>query len=88
MWLFWLYAIVAGGGFGVLVGGFEGFYNHLLKNIFYFAGAGKNTLQLMFPSPTYEMPNNFLFEATGIMQTGLGMAILYFLYKAYKQPLN
>jgi hypothetical protein len=36
-----------------MIGVFEGIYNHLLT---------------LFPAPTYEMPNDLLFEFTGVMQ--------------------
>jgi peroxiredoxin len=49
-------------GFGL----FEGAYNHLLKNILYFAGAPHDTLVRWFPPPTYELPDDAVFEITGI----------------------
>jgi hypothetical protein len=51
-----------------MIGIFEGLYNHVLKNIFFFSGASQNTLQSMFPAPKYEMPNDFIFELTGVLQ--------------------
>ena len=49
------------------IGIYEGGYNHLLKNLLFFGGISIQTLDRMYPS-IYELPNNFLFEATGIMQ--------------------
>ena len=51
-----------------MIGIFEGLYNHVLKNIFFFMGASQETLQSMFPAPTYEMPNDLIFEITGVAQ--------------------
>lgn len=51
-----------------LIGFFEGGYNHVLKNILYFGGASKLTLVRLFPPPKYEMPNDWVFEITGVAQ--------------------
>jgi hypothetical protein len=51
-------------GFGV----FEGFYNHLVKNVLYFTGTSTASMLRLFPPPAYEMPNNLFFEITGILQ--------------------
>jgi hypothetical protein len=50
------------------IGGFEGVYNHVLKNLLYYGGASQELFNVMFPPPTYEAPTNFLFEFTGILQ--------------------
>jgi hypothetical protein len=49
------------------IGVFEAIYNHLLKNIMCFGGAGDGLLQTL-STPTYEMPNDLLFEITDVMQ--------------------
>ena len=49
-------------------GVFEGFYNHLVKNVLYFAGTSPAVMTRLFPPPMYEMPNNALFEISGILQ--------------------
>jgi hypothetical protein len=51
-----------------MIGLYEGGYNHLLKNILYFGGLGPDAFQALFPAPTYERPNDFFFEATGVAQ--------------------
>jgi len=53
------------------IGGFEGGYNHVLKNILYFA-AGPNVARSVFSGSAYEMPNDAFFEITGILQFFLG----------------
>jgi hypothetical protein len=50
------------------LGLFEGGYNHLAKNLLFFGGASKAWLLALFPAPTYELPNDFLFELTGVFQ--------------------
>jgi hypothetical protein len=64
-WAFYFISLVPSLG---MIGVFEGIYNHLLKNIMFFGGAGDELLQTLFPAPTYEMPNDLLFEFTGVMQ--------------------
>lgn len=64
-WFYWSYILLI----AVLsLGVFEGLYNHVLKNILFFCGANRSVLMMFFPSPTYEMPNDFFFELTGILQ--------------------
>ena len=51
-----------------MIGFFEGAYNHVLKNVLYFGGVSPQLMQTMFPAPTYELPNNGVFEVTGMAQ--------------------
>jgi uncharacterized membrane protein YjdF len=37
-----------------MIGLFEGGYNHLVKNLLYFGGASRATLDQLFPPPAYE----------------------------------
>jgi len=61
------------------IGIYEGGYNHVIKNILYFGGISTEILDQIYPS-VYELPNDFIFELTGIAQfvTGLmcGIEIL------------
>lgn len=66
------------------IGLFEGFYNHLMKNILFFSGMSPVTFNQFFPAPAYEIPNDFLFETTGILQFFAGMAPLFYLLKYRK----
>jgi hypothetical protein len=52
----------------MLIGGFEGLYNHVLKNALYWGGLPADWMTSLFPPPTYEMPSDLLFEITGILQ--------------------
>jgi hypothetical protein len=49
------------------IGFYEGGYNHVVKNLLYFGGMPVDILNRMYPS-IYELPNNFVFELTGVMQ--------------------
>jgi len=60
----------------ILIGGYEGVYNHALKNAFYFSGVSEGVLVKMFPPSMYVMPNNFLFELTGVMQAVIFVPLL------------
>jgi hypothetical protein len=64
-----------------LIGGFEGAYNHVLKDVLFFAGLGTQQLATLFPPPRYEMPNDFLFEVTGVLQTIPAALAAYSLWK-------
>jgi hypothetical protein len=56
-----------------LVGLFEGGYNHGLKVALFFVGAAPATMRRLFPPPTYEMPGDVFFEATGVLQLFAGL---------------
>ena len=55
----------------VMIGFYEGGYNHAVKNAVYFF-VGEGAARSMFPGDMYEMPSDFIFEATGIAQLPLG----------------
>jgi hypothetical protein len=74
-WGFWVVSVL---GPVLLIGGFEGFYNHVVKNALYFGGLPEAWMRSLFPPPTYEMPNDLWFEATGILQVvPAGMAVYH-----------
>ncbi|WP_242346049.1 hypothetical protein [Anaeromyxobacter terrae] len=52
----------------LLIGGFEGLYNHVLKNALFLGGAPRDLLLAMFPPPKYELPNDAWFELSGVLQ--------------------
>ncbi len=54
------------------IGVVEGGYNHALKNIVYFAG-DIDLYRQWFPEPTYEIPADWFFEVTGVLQFPLGV---------------
>lgn len=76
-WAFYTITLVPSLGF---IGVFEGIYNHLFKNIMFFGGAGNGLLQTLFPAPTYEMPNDLLFEFTGVGQGFIAIVLIKHMY--------
>lgn len=50
------------------IGIFEGSYNHVAKNALYFAGVSRDHMLRLFPPPKYELPNDFWFELSGVLQ--------------------
>lgn len=66
--LFWANWLITGLFSVSAIGLYEGIYNHVLKNIFFFSGLSDEAMSKLFPPSVYEMPNDALFEATGIAQ--------------------
>lgn len=81
-WVFMFFSLFISTG---LIGLYEGGYNHLLKNVLYFGGADPETLNRLFPPPMYEMPNDLLFEVTGIFQLILAIYALFCLVIFWKE---
>src|SRR5262249_61137272 len=74
LWLFMALTLVGVAGIGL----FEGGYNHLVKNVLFFGGASRATLDQLFPPPAYEMPNDLWFEVTGVLQFFVGLCAAYY----------
>jgi hypothetical protein len=70
--------------FDLGIGLFEGLYNHILKNILFFSGMSSTTWRRLFPAPAYEIPDNIVFESTGILQFFVALISTYFLLKCYR----
>ena len=66
------------------IGLFEGLYNHILKNILFFAGLTFSKWRSFFPAPAYEIPDNFLFESTGILQFFAALVSMSYLVRLYQ----
>src|SRR5690606_10126675 len=71
----------------VLIGFYEGGYNHVLKNALYFAGAKDLTLRL-YSGSLYEMPNDFIFETTGIVQFLAAVAAARFTWPLFRSAAS
>jgi hypothetical protein len=73
------------------IGLYEGGYNHVVKNLLYFSGVPTHILDQLYPS-IYELPNDLVFELTGMMQllTGVqcGLAIYRSSVRRWFQLLN
>lgn len=50
------------------VGVYEGFYNHLVKDILFFSPLPLKQFNILFPPSIYENPNDVFFEITGTLQ--------------------
>lgn len=57
----------------ILIGLYEGGYNHVAKDVLYFGGAPRELMRRLFPPPAYELPDNLFFEITGVQQLVLGV---------------
>lgn len=66
------------------IGVYEGGYNHVVKNVLYFAGVPIDILNQMYPS-IYELPNDLVFELTGMAQFFTGVQCVV---EIYKTPLR
>jgi hypothetical protein len=70
-----------------VIGIFEGGYNHLLKNILHFSNVSRELMARLYPAPTYELPNNWFFELTGMLQLLLGLVAGREAYRLAQQVL-
>jgi len=73
----------------VAIGLIEGGYNHILKNILFFADVSKDRLTVLFPPEfgelrLFEKPNDLIFELTGIVQFFLGLLLIKKLHNFLK----
>lgn len=67
------------------IGVFEGGYNHLLKNILFFAGLSQDVLVQLFPPPAYEMPNDLWFEVSGVLQFFIALYAIRCLFRLWRE---
>lgn len=74
--LFWIYWVIILCVSVLLIGVFEGLYNHVLKNILFFSGLSDAMLYKLFPPGMYKMPNNFFFETTGVLQGAIAVFLI------------
>jgi hypothetical protein len=65
----------------LMIGTFEGLYNHVVKNVLYFGGASSALMTRLFPPPTYELPNDLFFEITGLLQVVPATLAAWYLYR-------
>jgi hypothetical protein len=75
-WVFWIVSLAVP---VLLVGGFEGLYNHVIKVALYAGGLPEPWMRRLFPPPAYEMPDDLFFEATGILQVVPAALVAYHL---------
>ncbi len=70
-----------------LIGMVEGGYNHLVKNVLFYIGTSPDVMTRLFPPPTYVMPNDFIFEFTGILQALILIPLLYYFVRLIQSQL-
>lgn len=73
LWLYWAIVLCVS---VLLIGVFEGLYNHVLKNSLFFSGLPETWMHKIFPPGMYEMPSNIFFEVTGVMQGVLAVFLI------------
>ncbi len=79
-WIFLCYCLITLLASILLIGVFEGIYNHILKNCFFFAGLSIDVMKKLYPEGTYEMPDNLIFELTGVLQGVVAIPLIrYFI---------
>ena len=83
LWLFVVGAVFLQAGFTL----FECVYSHILKDILFFAGTSRAVLEQMYPAPAYHLPDNLLFEITGILQL-TGFIAVYFACRLFQAQLK
>jgi hypothetical protein len=78
-WAGWsVNAVIAVLLFGVI----EGFYNHVVKVALHFGGMTEERFRWFYRDPLYELPNDVIFELTGVLQVVPAAFAGYYLVKA------
>lgn len=70
------YLLTSGLLFGVVVGLFEGGYNHAVKDALFAVRLDPATLARLFPPHPWVAPDDALFEVTGVLQLPLGVVVV------------
>jgi hypothetical protein len=68
------------------IGIYEGGYNHVIKDVLFFSGVPTQFLDRMYPS-VYQLPDDFLFEFTGVAQFFTGVACTIFLFRSFRRKI-
>jgi hypothetical protein len=68
----------------VLIGAYEGVYNHIFKNVAFFSGMSKSALDQLFDPKKYVLPNDFFFEFSGVAQGIVFVPLLIHFLRASK----
>ncbi|QRY65659.1 hypothetical protein JVX98_00710 (plasmid) [Ensifer sp. PDNC004] len=83
----WLAALVVLAFPVAMIGIYEGGWNHVIKNIAYF-GFGTDAARFLFPEPVYRLPDDFLFELTGIAQFPLAIVTALNTINLLRRPIR
>jgi hypothetical protein len=79
-WLVFFCGVVFQTGFTL----FEYVYSHVLKILLFFAGTPEAILYRLYPAPTYHLPDNLLFELTGVLQLA-GFVAAWLAWRVFAQ---
>ena len=79
VWFIFFGGVVFQAGFTI----FECVYSHIIKIILFFGNAPKSLLNWLFPAPTYHLPDNLFFEATGVTQI-VGLWAAWMAYRVFR----
>jgi hypothetical protein len=63
----WLLAATVGLPFIAMFGAYHGGFSHVIKLVMYATGTSPERLQEIFDSPDFAVPNDFAFEASGVL---------------------
>jgi peroxiredoxin len=85
---FWCFTFVTAVFPVAWIGLFEGGYNHVVKNALYFGGLSEDWMLAMFPPPTYELPNDLLFEVTGVLQFFVALVTMRVLHRLVRTRMG
>jgi hypothetical protein len=69
----------------VVIGIVEGGYNHLVKDLLFFAGLRADLLDRLFPDSVYEMPDDALFEVSGVLQLVVALYAARWLVRLWRE---
>ncbi len=64
---------------------FHGGYHHALKLMLFLAGASQETLERLFMSPDYALPDDFMFELSGVLGLAAGALVAYLLVRLLRE---
>jgi hypothetical protein len=81
LWIFMTVTLLVVAGIGL----FEAGYGHVAKNALYFGGVSAAALQRLYPPSMFELPNDALFEITGVMQLVPALFAAYYVYRLLRE---
>ena len=67
-------------------GGYHGAFSHAAKDLLFLAGVGPERLESIFDSPDFALPNDVMFEVTGLATLGGAVVVLWLLIRLFRLP--
>ena len=81
----WLYMLVALFVPIAWIGFFDGGYTHVVKLVVYFGGASRATFERLCPPHLRGVPDDLLYEVTGVAQFLLALYAAYYLFRLWRE---